>query len=111
MTTSRTRSQSPNTKGSHLDYLEERRAAALTSVRPQPRRQHHDRHNTPEIRALLKKRSPTTKTRKRTSRTVRTRTEPATSKIDIVESNLAGKINRLDTKLTKFEEREIDKRR
>jgi hypothetical protein len=32
------------------------------------------------------------------------------AKIDNVESNLAGKINRLDTKLTKFEEREIDKR-
>ncbi len=31
-------------------------------------------------------------------------------KIDSVESNLAGKINRLDTKLTKFEEKEIDKR-
>jgi hypothetical protein len=32
------------------------------------------------------------------------------AKIDSVESNLAGKINRLDTKLTKFEEHEIDKR-
>jgi hypothetical protein len=32
-------------------------------------------------------------------------------KIDSVESNLAGKINRLDTKLTKFEEHEIDKRK
>jgi hypothetical protein len=31
-------------------------------------------------------------------------------KIDSVESNLAGKINRLDTRLTKFEEHEIDKR-
>jgi hypothetical protein len=28
---------------------------------------------------------------------------------DGVESELAGKINRLDTKLTKFEDREIDK--
>jgi prefoldin subunit 5 len=32
------------------------------------------------------------------------------AKIDSVGSNLAGKINRLDTKLTKFEEHEIDKR-
>jgi hypothetical protein len=32
------------------------------------------------------------------------------AKIDSVESNLAGKINRLDTKLTKFEDHEIDKR-
>jgi hypothetical protein len=33
------------------------------------------------------------------------------AKIDSVESNLAGKINRLDTKLTKFEEHELDKRK
>jgi capsule polysaccharide export protein KpsE/RkpR len=39
-----------------------------------------------------------------------TRVEKLDAKIDSVESNLAGKINRLDTKLTKFEEREIDKR-
>jgi septal ring factor EnvC (AmiA/AmiB activator) len=32
------------------------------------------------------------------------------TKLDSVESNLAGKIGRLDTKLTKFEENEIDKR-
>jgi prefoldin subunit 5 len=32
------------------------------------------------------------------------------AKIDSVESNLCAKINRLDTKLTKFEEREVDKR-
>ena len=32
------------------------------------------------------------------------------AKIYSVESNLAGKINRIDTKLTKFEESEIDKR-
>jgi hypothetical protein len=31
-------------------------------------------------------------------------------KIDSVESNLSANINRLDSKLTKFEEREIDKR-
>jgi hypothetical protein len=31
-------------------------------------------------------------------------------KIDSVESSLAGEINRLDTKLTKFEEHEIDRR-
>ena len=30
-----------------IGYLEKRRAAALTSVCPRPRRQHHDRHNTP----------------------------------------------------------------
>jgi cell division protein FtsB len=33
------------------------------------------------------------------------------AKIDDVESSLAGKINRLYTKLTKFEEHEIDKRK
>ena len=32
------------------------------------------------------------------------------TKIDSVESNLSGQINRIDTKLTKFEESEIDKR-
>jgi hypothetical protein len=32
------------------------------------------------------------------------------TKIDSVESNLSGQINRIDTKLTKFEETEIDKR-
>jgi hypothetical protein len=32
------------------------------------------------------------------------------AKIDTVESNLAGKISRIDAKLTKFEESEIDKR-
>jgi hypothetical protein len=32
------------------------------------------------------------------------------AKIDNVESNLSGQINRIDTKLTKFEESEIDKR-
>jgi hypothetical protein len=32
------------------------------------------------------------------------------TKIDTVESNLSGRINRIDTKLTKFEEHEIDKR-
>jgi hypothetical protein len=32
------------------------------------------------------------------------------AKIDRVESNLAGKINRFDTKLTKFEDHEVDKR-
>jgi hypothetical protein len=32
------------------------------------------------------------------------------TKIDSVESNLSGQINRIDTKLTKFEEHEIDKR-
>ena len=32
------------------------------------------------------------------------------AKIDSVESNLAAKINRIDTKLGKFEDNEIDKR-
>jgi hypothetical protein len=32
------------------------------------------------------------------------------TKIDSVESNLSGQINRIDTKLTKFKESEIDKR-
>ena len=32
------------------------------------------------------------------------------TQIDTVESNLSGQINRIDMKLTKFEEREIDKR-
>jgi hypothetical protein len=32
------------------------------------------------------------------------------TKIDTVKSNLSGQINRIDTKLTKFEEHEIDKR-
>src|SRR5271168_4441260 len=33
------------------------------------------------------------------------------AKLDSVETNLAAKIDRLDTKLTKFEEHEIDKRK
>jgi hypothetical protein len=49
-------------------------------------------------------------------RTISERLNPASiaasldAKIDSVESNLVAKINRLDTKLTKFEENEIDKR-
>jgi hypothetical protein len=38
------------------------------------------------------------------------RIENPDAKIDTAETNLAGKIDHLDTKLTKFEEREIDKR-
>jgi hypothetical protein len=38
------------------------------------------------------------------------RIDKLAAKIDSVESNLAGKVNRLDTKLTEFEEREIHKR-
>ena len=33
------------------------------------------------------------------------------AKMDMVEYNLTAKLNRLDTKLTKFEESEIDKRK
>ncbi len=33
------------------------------------------------------------------------------TKVDAAESNLAGKLNRLDTKFTKFEESEVDKRK
>jgi septal ring factor EnvC (AmiA/AmiB activator) len=39
-----------------------------------------------------------------------TRIDKLDAKIDSVESNLAGKIARLGTKLSKFEDREIDKR-
>jgi hypothetical protein len=39
-----------------------------------------------------------------------TRIDKLDTKIDSVESNPAGKISRLDTRLTKFEEHEIDKR-
>jgi hypothetical protein len=39
-----------------------------------------------------------------------TRVDKLDARINSAESNLAGKINRLDSKLTKFEEREIDKR-
>ena len=38
------------------------------------------------------------------------RVDKLDAKIDSAESNLAGKINLLDSKLGKFEEREIDKR-
>jgi septal ring factor EnvC (AmiA/AmiB activator) len=40
---------------------------------------------------------------------VERRLDKTDAKIDSLESNLAGKIDRLDTKLMKFEESEIDK--
>jgi septal ring factor EnvC (AmiA/AmiB activator) len=42
---------------------------------------------------------------------VEKRLDKTDAKIESVESNLAGKIDHLDTKLTKFEESEIDKRK
>ena len=39
-----------------------------------------------------------------------TRLDKVDARIDNAESNLVGKIDRLGTKLTKFEENEIDKR-
>jgi hypothetical protein len=42
---------------------------------------------------------------------VEKRLDKIDAKMDSVESNLAGKIDRLDTKLMKFEESEIDKRK
>jgi hypothetical protein len=39
-----------------------------------------------------------------------TRIDKLDAKIDSVESNLAAQIHRLDTKLSKFEDHEIDKR-
>jgi len=42
---------------------------------------------------------------------VEKRLDKTDAKIESVESNLAGKIDHLGTKLTKFEESEIDKRK